>query len=118
MKKRIQSFGYAGKGILFVFGSEPNMKIHAAVAILVVFAGFYFQISAFEWIACLVCFGLVFTAEMLNTAIENIVDLASPTQHELAGRAKDIAAGAVLICAVISAIVGLIIFAPKVWVLL
>ncbi len=118
MKKRIQSFGYAGKGIRFVIGTEPNMKIHAAVAVLVVIAGFYFQISASEWMACLLCFGLVFTTEMINTAIESIVDLASPAQHELAGRAKDIAAGAVLICAVISAIVGVIIFAPKVWVLL
>ena len=118
MKKRIQSFGYAGKGIWAVLSSEPNMKIHLAVAVLVVFAGFFFQISTAEWIACILCFGLVFTTEMINTAIESIVDLVSPTRQELAGKAKDIAAGAVLISALVSAIVGLIIFVPKVLVFL
>ncbi len=118
MKKRIQSFGYAGRGIGLVVSKEANMKIHLAVAVLVVMAGFYFQISIAEWIACLFCFGLVFTTEMINTAIENVVDLASPKQHELARNAKDIAAGAVLVSAIVSAAIGLIIFVPKVWVLL
>jgi diacylglycerol kinase (ATP) len=118
MKKRIQSFGYAGRGIRLVFSSEANMKIHLAVTLVVVICGFYFQISIFEWIACLLCIGLVFSAEMINTAIENVVDLTSPDFHELAGKAKDIAAGAVLICAIISVIIGLSIFLPKVWALL
>jgi len=118
MKKRIRSFGYAGKGIRVVFSSEPNMKIHIAIAILVVIAGFFFSITTIEWILCLFCIGLVFGMEMMNTAIENVVDLASPKLHPLAGNAKDIAAGAVLICAIISVIIGLLIFAPKVWSLL
>ncbi len=118
MKKRLQSFGYAGRGIWQVFRSETNMKIHVLIAVLVVIFGFYFQISIQEWIACLFCIGLVFSAEMINTAIENVVDLASPLHHELAGKAKDIAAGAVLICAIISAIIGLLIFIPKAWALL
>lgn len=113
MKKRIQSFGYAGRGIHIVFGSEPNMKIHIIIAILVVICGFIFKISLTEWMLCLLCIGVVFSAEMMNTAIENVVDLASPEHHELAGKAKDIAAGAVLICAITSAIIGLLIFIPK-----
>jgi len=63
----------------------------------------------------LMCIGMVVGAEMINTAIENVVDLASPDQHPLAGKAKDIAAGAVLICAIISVIIGLLIFVPKGW---
>lgn len=117
MKKRIQSFVYAGRGIRLVFSSEANMKIHVSVAFVVVICGVDFQISVFEWIACLLCIGLVFSTEMINTAIENVVDLVSPDPHELAGKAKDIAAGAVLICAIISVIVGLLIFVPKVWAL-
>ena len=118
MKKRIRSFGYAGRGIKVVFGSEPNMKIHIGIATLVIICGFIFSISITEWIECLLCIGLVFGMEMMNTAIENVVDLASPKLHPLAGKAKDIAAGAVLICAIISVIIGLLIFVPKAWALL
>jgi len=113
MKKRIRSFVYAGRGIRLVFSSEANMKIHIVVATLVVICGFIFNINTTEWIACLLCIGLVFGAEMINTAIENVVDLASPDHHELAGKAKDIAAGAVLICAIVSVIIGILIFLPK-----
>ena len=115
MKKRIQSFGYAFKGIRHVFGTEANMKIHITISVLVIICGFVFAISLTEWICCLLCIGMVVGAEMMNTAIENVVDLASPEQHPLAGNAKDIAAGAVLICAIISVIVGLLIFIPKSW---
>lgn len=115
LKKRIKSFGYAGRGICIVFGTETNMKIHMCIAILVLFSGYIFKINTTEWIACLLCIGLVFGMEMVNTSIENIVDLVSPHHHPLAGKAKDIAAGAVLICAIISVIVGLLIFTPKIY---
>jgi len=115
MNKRIRSFGYAGSGIRAVFGSEVNMKIHLAVVLLVLVGGFVFQISITEWMVCLLCFGLVLGAEMMNTAIETVVDLVSPEQHPLAGRAKDIAAGAVLICAIVSVVLGMLIFIPKIW---
>ncbi|NDP22374.1 MAG: diacylglycerol kinase family protein [Paludibacter sp.] len=113
MKKRIRSFGYAGKGIRMVFSTEPNMRIHILIAILVTFFGVILSISITEWMLCILCFGLVISAEMINTAFENIVDLVSPEKNEIAGKVKDIAAGAVLVCAIISAIVGLIIFIPK-----
>lgn len=116
MNKRIQSFKYAGRGIKVVFSSEANMKIHIIAAIVVVLCGLLFSISTIEWMICLVCIGLVMSAEMFNTSIENIVDLVSPNHHPLAGKAKDIAAGAVLICSIISFIIGLIIFAPKFWI--
>lgn len=114
LKKRIKSFGYAGRGIRTVFATETNMKIHILIAILVLVGGFTFRISAIEWIACLLCIGLVFGMEMINTSIENIVDLVSPDYHPLAGKAKDIAAGAVLLCAIISVIVGVLVFVPKI----
>jgi diacylglycerol kinase len=115
MKKRIRSFGYAGRGIRVVFESEANMKIHIVISLFVLAMGFLFHINEMEWIMCLLCMGLVMGMEMLNTAIETIIDLVSPEFHTLAGKAKDIAAGAVLICAISSVIVGLLIFLPKVW---
>lgn len=115
IKKRIDSFIYAGRGIRMVFGTETNMKIHICIAILVIGSGFMFKINVTEWIVCLLCIGLVVGMEMVNTAIENIIDLVSPHHHPLAGKAKDIAAGAVLICAIISVIVGLLVFVPKIW---
>lgn len=89
------------------------MQIHLIFVLLVVFSGILFCISITEWMLCLLAFGLVMGAEMMNTAIETIVDLVSPEYHKLAGRAKDIAAGAVLISSVFAAIVGLIIFLPR-----
>ena len=91
------------------------MQIHSVVAVLVVVLGFLFDISKIEWLFCLLCFGLVFGAELMNSAIESVVDLASPERHKLAENAKDMAAGAVLACVIFSVIGGLIIFAPKVW---
>jgi diacylglycerol kinase len=113
MNKRIESFKYAFRGIAMVLKSEKNMLIHLIVSILVFICGILFQISVTEWMICLLCFGLVFSAEMMNSAIESLVDLVSPNHHKLAGKAKDIAAGAVLVAAIFAAITGLIIFIPK-----
>lgn len=113
MNKRIESFKYAFRGIAMVLKSEKNMFIHLIISILVFVCGILFQISTTEWMICLLCFGLVFSAEMMNSAIESLVDLVSPNHHKLAGKAKDIAAGAVLVAAIFAAITGLIIFIPK-----
>jgi len=113
MNKRIESFKYAFRGIAMVLKSEKNMLIHVIISILVLICGILFQISTTEWMICLLCFGLVFSTEMMNTAIETLVDLVSPNHHKLAGKAKDIAAGAVLVAAIFAAITGLIIFIPK-----
>lgn len=111
-KKRLKSFGYAWKGITHFIRKEHNAWIHCAAVLLVGSAGFYYRISKEEWLVILLCFALVLAAEAFNTAIERLVDLISPTHHPLAGEAKDVAAGAVLICAIIAAIAGLLIFAP------
>lgn len=112
LKKRIKSFGYAFKGIASLIRKEHNAWIHCTAIVLVTIAGFHFDITSTEWCIVVLCFGLVLAAEGFNTAIERLVDLVSPDFHPIAGDVKDVAAGAVLICAIASAIVGLIVFIP------
>ena len=113
-KRLIDSFRYAFYGINEAYKGEQNLKIHTVFAVLVVIAGFILKISYVEWLVCLVLIGLVLMAEFFNTAIEYVVDLASPDIHPLAKLAKDTASAGVLMMAIISAIIGLIIFVPKV----
>lgn len=108
------SFKYAIEGFLSSIKSERNMKIHITFLFIVIVAGIFLKINKFEWIICLILFGAVISSELLNTAFENIVDLAMPFKNEKAKLAKDIAASAVLVWAVVSATVGIIIFLPKV----
>jgi diacylglycerol kinase len=117
LQKRIKSFGYAFKGIASLFASQPNARIHAVVLSFVVAAGFYFKIDKTEWLAVVLIAALVLSAEAMNTAVEFVVDLVSPDYHPLAGKAKDVAAGAVLLAAFGAVVVGLIIFLPKILVL-
>lgn len=111
-KKRLKSFTYAWKGIGSFISKEHNAWIHLVIMAAVIVCGFLFQITATEWTAIVLCIGLVLAAEAFNTAIERLVNLTSPEQNKIAGDVKDIAAGAVLICAIAAAIVGLIIFVP------
>ncbi len=113
-KKLINSFKYAFKGIVSSIKSERNMKIHFTMMILVIIAGILLNISMWEWITCFILFGLVISLEMVNTAIETVVDIVSPKYNFQAGQAKDIAAGAVLVNAIAAVIVGLLIFLPKI----
>ena len=113
-KRLIDSFRYAFYGISEASKGEQNLKIHTVFAVLVVLAGFILKISYVEWLVCLVLIGLVLMAEFFNTAIEYVVDLASPDIHPLAKLAKDTASAGVLMMAIISAVIGLIIFVPKV----
>ena len=112
-KRLSNSFKYAFEGIQEAWKTEQNLKIHFMIMFLVIIAGIVLKISAIEWIICLVLFGLVISLELVNTAIETTVDIAMPEINEKAKFAKDIAAGAVLFSAIISAIIGLIIFIPK-----
>ena len=114
-KKLRNSFKYAFEGIAEAWKTEQNLKIHFAIMALVIIAGFMFKISAMEWIICLLLFAIVISLELINTAIETTVDIAMPDINEKAKYAKDIAAGAVLFSAMISVIVGLIIFLPKIF---
>ena len=112
-KKLINSFKYAFKGLGSAVKSERNMKIHFTMMMLVIIEGIFFNIAIWEWITCFILFGLVIGMECVNTAIEIIVDMVSPKYNEAAGRAKDIAAGGVLACAIGAAVAGLFIFLPK-----
>ena len=113
-KKLINSFKYAFSGIVTAFKSEKNMKIHFTMMMLVIIFGILLKISLNEWLVCIMLFCMVIGSEMINTAVENVVNLAMPTKNEVAKNAKDISAGAVLVFAIGSAIIGLIIFIPKI----
>lgn len=107
-----RSFGYAFSGIWTGIRKERNMKIHSAALMLVVIAGTVFKISVMEWCVCIILCALVMALELVNTAVEAVVDLVTEEQRPLAKIAKDTAAGAVLIAAIASVIVGLLIFIP------
>ncbi len=95
-----------------LFRTQTNARIHAGATLIVIASGFSFGISRGEWCAVITAIALVWTVEGVNTAIEAVVDLASPELHPLAGRAKDVAAGAVLLAAVASVVIGLLVFVP------
>jgi diacylglycerol kinase (ATP) len=107
------TFRNAGRGVAFMF-EELSIRFLAAATVLTIGAGVYFSISALEWCAVLLAISLVWAAEGLNTALERLTDLVSPGFHPLAGKAKDIAAGAVLIASVGAFCVGLVVFLPYV----
>ena len=113
-KRLINSFKYAFQGVAQTYRGEQNLRIHIAIATLVILFGFLLKISYLEWLVCLVLIGLVLMAEFINTAIEYVVDLISPDPHPLAKAAKDTASAGVLMMAIISATIGLIIFIPKI----
>ena len=112
-KKLINSFKFAICGIKTAIKTEQNMKIHVLILLVVVLAGIVFDISKLEWIICIILFGLVISAELVNTSLEAIVDIVKPEIHHKAKIAKDVAASSVLVMALSAAIVGLIIFVPK-----
>jgi len=109
---RWQSVKYAARGVAVVLRTQHNAWLHAIATGVVLAAGFFVGLSRLEWCAIVLAMVAVWTAEALNTAIEIVVDLASPDVHPLAGRAKDVAAGAVLISACGAVVVGILVFAP------
>lgn len=112
-KKIFDSFNYAFEGIIYTLRTQRNMRIHFIIAILVLFFSIFFDLSKVETIVILITISLVIVAEMINTSIEATIDLITDKYHELAKIAKNVAAGAVLISAVNSIIVGYIIFFDK-----
>ena len=111
-KKQLRSFGYAWKGIRCCIGKEQNLNFHLIATVVTVIAGFLLEITRIDWMIVILCIGVVIAAELFNSAIEKLVDLVSPERHPIAGQVKDIAAGAVLVCAATAAIIGLIVFIP------
>lgn len=112
-KKIANSFKYALQGFYSAIKTERNMKIHIFIMILVIIAGILLRINKYEWVICIICFAIVIGGELFNTAIETIVDMLMPYKNEKAKIAKDISASGVLVLAIGAAIIGLIIFLPK-----
>ena len=116
MKKRkrsmLRSFGCAAEGIVTGIREERNMKIHCAAAVLVAVAGAFAGLTRMEWCVCLILCGMVLALELVNTALEAVTDLVTEEWRPLAKKAKDLAAGAVLIGAVTAAAAGCVIFIP------
>ena len=113
-EKFFKSFVYAFRGIVETFHVGQNFKVQLFFAVLAIGLGIGFQIDAAEWAVIAVCIGVVLGGECVNTAIESVVDLVTPEYHDLAKRAKDCAAGGVLLCAIASAIVAMILFLPRI----
>jgi diacylglycerol kinase (ATP) len=110
LRQRIKSFGFAIAGIIAFLRSEPHARIHAVATVIVVAAGWWFGLTGNQWIALLLVIGLVWITEMFNTVVEKIMDHLSPDYHPRVKWIKDVAAGAVLIAAIIALITGCIIF--------
>lgn len=114
MKKFIRGFSYAFKGIAYATSTQINFRVELVCTLIVAALGFVLHISPMEWVCVSICIGLVVGAEMFNTAIEVLTDMVSPEWNEKAGHVKDIASGAVLVIGIFAAVVGGIIFLPKI----
>jgi len=109
---RLKSCKYAVRGAFLLLKTEPSIQVQTAIAILMTGVGFYFNISATEWILQTFAIGLVMSIEGVNTTAEAIADFVHPDFHEKIGFIKDVAAGAVFIAAITASIIGLIIYIP------
>lgn len=109
-----ESFGYALAGVAHCLKSERNFRFHSFAAAVVILCGLFFHLALWEWVAVLLVIALVLMSEMLNTALESLVDLCVTEYHPLAKVAKDVAAGAVFVFCFFAAIIGLIIFIPHI----
>jgi diacylglycerol kinase len=114
-KKRFQSFGYAFNGLWVLFKYEHNSRIHLACALSAIISGLIFHLSIIEWITILILILAVFITEIINSAIENLADFVSPAYSEKIKVVKDLSAAAVFVSALISVIIGLLIFIPKIF---
>ena len=113
MVKFIRAFGYAFEGLGHVLKTERNFQVHVLAATIVIISGILTKLSLQEWFVVLILIGGMLALELLNSAVERVVDLTTSEQHPLAKQAKDLAAGAVLIFAIFSAVIGFLIFLPK-----
>jgi len=115
VRNRIRSIGYAFRGALLLVRTEASIQIQVGLAILVTIAGVYYEISTIEWIIQIIAISLVLGIEGLNTAVEKIADYVQPDFDEKIGFIKDISAGAVLLVSIGAAIIGCIIYLPKIF---
>lgn len=115
LRSRARSFRYAFTGWWFVIRTQRNAWIHMVVSIAVIVVSFWLELEPRDWAVIIVAIAMVWTAEFLNTALEAVVDLASPQQQWLARVGKDVGAAAVLIAAACAALIGFLILGPPLW---
>jgi diacylglycerol kinase len=115
MIKFVGSVGLALSGIAFAIRTQRHMQIHVIAAVIVIALGSFLSLEAIDWCLLAIAIGMVVSAELVNTAIEQAVDLASPERHPLAKSAKDVAAGAVLAAALVAIAIGLLVLGPPLW---
>jgi diacylglycerol kinase (ATP) len=115
VRSRVQSFGHAFRGWWYVIRTQRNAWIHTVIALTVIIVAFWVRLGGRDWAVLVLTIATVFAAEFLNTAIEVVVDLASPQMHPLAKIAKDVGAATVLLTALAAVIIGLLILGPPVW---
>jgi diacylglycerol kinase len=113
---RLRSFGYAFRGWWYVLTSQRNAWLHVIISFVVIAVGAWLGLRPLEWAVIVLTMAIVFAAEFLNTAIEAVVDLASPHKHPLAKVGKDVGAGAVLIAALAAVVIGVLILGPPLWI--
>ena len=113
-RARLRSFRYAFAGVRLLFSEEHNARIHATITVLVVVAGIVLRVSPVEWGVLVICIGMVLAAEAFNSAIERVANYLTTERDDRIRDIKDLAAGAVLLCAIAAAIVGLIVFVPHI----
>ncbi len=117
-ERLLRAFTYAIQGLWYAVKTEKNFQIHLIAALVVSACGFAFKLNKVEWLFILLCIFGMLSLELLNSAIEKTVDLVTDEIRPLAKQAKDLAAGAVLVYAVMTVVIGLLIFIPKIMVLL
>lgn len=114
LRARLRSFRYAFAGVRLLFGEEHNARIHATITVLVVVAGIVLRVTPVEWGVLVICIGMVLSVEAFNSAIERVANYLTTERDDRIRDIKDLAAGAVLLCAIAAAIVGLIVFVPHI----
>ncbi|MCW5878553.1 MAG: diacylglycerol kinase family protein [Anaerolineales bacterium] len=115
LRGRLASFGPAFSGMAYVLRTQPNAWVHGFVTLAVVVLGLWLRLGLADWLLLALAVGLVWVAEFFNTALEAIVDLASPQQHPLAKAAKDVSAAAVVLAALTASVLGLLVLGPPLW---
>ena len=115
ISKFLDGFRHAFAGLGHAFASEQNVRIHGIIACCVIAAGCFFALAAWEWVAIALCIGLVISAECMNTALERLANRVSLEKHPLIKQAKDCSSAGVLVMAMTTAVVGGIVFIPKIW---
>ena len=110
LRRSVYSFRHAGRGLRWAVSSQANVRVHLAAAVVVLIAALLLRFSAMEFVGLLLCFAIVIAAELFNTTLEVLIDYAWPEHHPMIGRAKDVAAAAVLVAAIGAAAVGALLF--------